>query len=281
MTIKDVEERTGLSRSNIRFYEKEKLIEPSRNESNGYRDYSENDVENIKKIAYLRTLGISVEDIRNIISEKVTLQEMLEKQKEVLKNQITDLNKAKLMCEKMLDEESISYEKLQVEQYVIDLHDYWKDNRTVFKLDSVSFLYIWGSMLTWTMITSLCLIIGALSYSKLPTEIPVQWSKGVATSLVNKNWIFICPVICIIIRYLLKPFIYAKLQMNNYYGEIITEYLTNYMCFIVLSVEIFSILFTFGVVKSVVVLLFVDTAIFIGLLVVGMVKMDLRGKEVL
>lgn len=281
MTIKDVEERTGLSRSNIRFYEKEKLIEPSRNESNGYRDYSENDVENIKKIAYLRTLGISVEDIRNIISEKVTLQEMLEKQKEVLKNQITDLNKAKLMCEKMLDEESISYEKLQVEQYVTDFHDYWKDNRTVFKLDSVSFLYIWGSMLTWTMITALCLIIGDLSYSKLPTEIPVQWRKGVATSLVNKNWIFICPVICIIIRYLLKPFIYAKLQMNNYYGEIITEYLTNYMCFIVLSVEIFSILFTFGVVKSVVVLLFVDTAIFIGLLVVGLVKMDLRGKEVL
>lgn len=281
MTIKEVEERTGLSRSNIRFYEKEKLIEPSRNESNGYRDYSENDVENIKKIAYLRTLGISIEDIRSIISEKVTLQEMLEKQKEVLKNQITDLNKAKLMCEKMPDEESISYEKLQVEQYVTDLHDYWKDNRTVFKLDSVSFLYIWGSMLTWTMITSLCLIIGALSYSKLPTEIPVQWSKGVATSLVNKNWIFICPVICIIIRYLLKPFIYAKLQMNNYYGEIITEYLTNYMCFIVLSVEIFSILFTFGVVKSVVVLLFVDTAIFIGLLVVGLVKMDLRGKEVL
>ena len=281
MTIKDVEERTGLSRSNIRFYEKEKLIEPSRNESNGYRDYSENDVQNIKKIAYLRTLGISIEDIRNIISEKVTLQEMLEKQKEVLKNQITDLNKAKLMCEKMLDEGSISYEKLQVEQYVTDFHDYWKDNRTVFKLDSVSFLYIWGSMLTWTMITSLCLIIGALSYSKLPTEIPVQWSKGVATSLVNKNWIFICPVICIIIRYLLKPFIYAKLQMNNYYGEIITEYLTNYMCFIVLSVEIFSILFTFGVVKSVVVLLFVNTAVFMGLLVVGLTKMDLRGKEIL
>lgn len=281
MTIKDVEKRTGLSRSNIRFYEKEKLIEPSRNESNGYRDYSENDVENIKKIAYLRTLGISIEDIRSIISEKVTLREMIVKQNKVLKSQITDLNKAKFMCEKMLDEESISYEKLQVEQYVTDLHDYWEDNQTVFKLDSVSFLYIWGSMLTWTTITALCLIIGVLSYSKLPTEIPVQWSKGVATSLVNKNWIFICPVICIIIRYLLKPFIHAKLQMDNYYGEIITEYLTNYMCFIVLSVESFSILFTFGVVKSVVVLLFLDTAIFIGLLAVGLVKMDLRGKEVL
>ena len=278
MTIKEVEEQTSLSRSNIRFYEKEKLIEPSRNESNGYKDYSENDVENIKKIAYLRTLGISIEDIRSIISEKVTLQEIIEKQNEVLKNQITDLNKAKLMCEKMLEEKSISYEKLQVEQYVTELQDYWKDNQTVFKLDSVSFLYIWGSMLTWTTITALCLIIGVLSYSKLPTEIPVQWSNGVATSLVNKNWIFIYPVICIIIRYLLKPFIYAKLQMNNYYGEIITEYLTNYMCFIVLSVEVFSILFTFGVVKNIVMLLFVNTVVFIGLLVVGLTKMDLRGK---
>ena len=278
MTIKEVEEQTSLSRSNIRFYEKEKLIEPSRNESNGYKDYSENDVENIKKIAYLRTLGISIEDIRSIISEKVTLQEIIEKQNEVLKNQITDLNKAKLMCEKMLEEKSISYEKLQVEQYVTELQDYWKDNQTVFKLDSVSFLYIWGSMLTWTTITALCLIIGVLSYSKLPTEIPVRWSNGVATSLVNKNWIFIYPVICIIIRYLLKPFIYAKLQMNNYYGEIITEYLTNYMCFIVLSTEIFSILFTFGVVKNIVMLLFVNTVVFIGLLVVGLTKMDLRGK---
>ena len=281
MTIKEVEERTSLSRSNVRFYEKEKLIEPSRNEKNGYRDYSENDVENIKKIAYLRTLGISIEDIRRIMSEKVTLQEMVEKQNEVLKNQMIDLDKARFMCEKMLEEESISYEKLQVEQYVTELEDYWNDHQAVFKLDSVSFLYIWGSMLTWTIIIVLCLMIGGFSYSKLPTEIPVQWSNGVATSLVNKNWIFICPVLCIVIRYLLKPFIYVKLQMNNYYGDIITEYLTNYMCFIVLSIEIFSILFTFGVVKSIVLLLFVNTVVFIGLLVVGLTKMDLRGKEFL
>ena len=281
MTIKEVEERTSLSRSNVRFYEKEKLIEPSRNEKNGYRDYSENDVENIKKIAYLRTLGISIEDIRRIMSEKVTLQEMVEKQNEVLKNQMIDLDKARFMCEKMLEEESISYEKLQVEQYVTELEDYWNDHQAVFKLDSVSFLYIWGSMLTWTIIIVLCLMIGGFSYSKLPTEIPVQWSNGVATSLVNKNWIFICPVLCIVIRYLLKPFIYVKLQMNNYHGEIVTEYLRNYMCFIVLSIEIFSILFTFGVVKSIVLLLFVNTVVFIGLLVVGLTKMDLRGKEFL
>lgn len=55
MTIKDVEQKTGLGRSNIRFYEKEKLIEPVKNINNGYKDYSQEDVDKIKKIAYLRT----------------------------------------------------------------------------------------------------------------------------------------------------------------------------------------------------------------------------------
>ena len=85
MTIKEVEKLTGLSRSNVRFYEKEKLIVPVRNERNGYRDYSNSDIENIKKIAYLRTLGISVEDIRSIISGNVSLREVIQKQNKILK----------------------------------------------------------------------------------------------------------------------------------------------------------------------------------------------------
>ena len=58
MTIKEMEQLTGLKRSNIRFYEKEKLITPTRNESNGYREYTKEDAENIKKIAYLRTAAL-------------------------------------------------------------------------------------------------------------------------------------------------------------------------------------------------------------------------------
>lgn len=41
MTIKEAEERTGLARSNIRFYEKEGLVQPERNPQNGYREYDE------------------------------------------------------------------------------------------------------------------------------------------------------------------------------------------------------------------------------------------------
>ncbi len=64
MTIKEAEERTGLARSNIRFYEKEGLVQPERNPQNGYREYTEENIEDIRKIAYLRTLGISIETIR-------------------------------------------------------------------------------------------------------------------------------------------------------------------------------------------------------------------------
>ena len=277
MTIKEVEEQTGLSRSNVRFYEKEKLITPARNESNGYRDYSGSDIENIKKIAYLRTLGISIEDIRNVMEEKAPLREVLQKQNDMLNGQIADLNRAKILCEKMLDAENMEYDDLKVEQYVTELEDYWNDNRPVFKVDSVSFLYIWGSFVTWAVITIVCLLTALLSYANLPQEIPVQWSDGQASSLVNKIFIFAYPAVCIVIRYLIRPVIYAKLRMNNRYEEIIAEYLSNYMCFIVLSAEVFSVLFIYGVVKNIVAVLAVDTAVFIGLLIAGLIRMDLKG----
>ena len=280
MTIKEVEKQTGLTRSNIRFYEKEKLIEPTRNDKNGYRDYSESDIENIKKIAYLRTLEISIEEIRNIMSDKVSLTEIIEKQAATIQTQIEGLNKAKTMCEKMLEAGNVSFDELQVEKYVADLETYWNDNKSVFKLDTVSFLYMWGSLVTWAVIATLCLVVGIVSYAKLPPEIPVQWSEGMVTSLVSKKFIFAYPLACIIIRILLRPFLYVRLVMHNIYGEIITEYLSNYMCFIALSVEVFSILFTNGLVKSILTVLIVDTVLLMGILILGITKIGLLGKRV-
>ena len=279
MTIKEVEEHTGLTRSNIRFYEKEKLIKPIRNDQNGYRDYSESDVENIKKIAYLRTLEISIEDIRNIMSDKVSLIEIIEKQAATIQTQIEGLNKARTMCERMLEDGNVSFDELQVEKYVADFETYWNYNKPVFKLDSVSFLYLWSSLIAWTVITSLCLLVGILSYTNLPPEIPVQWNHGIAVSFVNKNFIFIFPLACFIIRIWLRPVIYVRYLMNNPYGELIREYLSNYLCFIALSLELFSILFVHGVLKSVVAVLLVDTVALIGILIVGITKIGLLGKR--
>lgn len=280
MTIREAEERTGLTRSNIRFYEKERLVEPSRNDQNGYREYSEDDIERLKKIAFLRTMEISIEDIRDIISDKKSLTAVLEKQNAVLQKHIENLNKAKALCEKMLEAENVSFEELQIERYVADLQSYWNNNKSIFKLDSVHFLYIWGSFITWIGIAALCLIISILFFAKLPPEIPVQWNKGLVNTLVDKRFIFAYPIACIVIRILLRPILYAKLAMRIPYGELITEYLSNYMCFIALSAQVFTILFIYGLVRSIATVFIVDTVVLISILIVGINKMDLLGKRV-
>ncbi len=45
MNTQQVEQMTGISRQNIRYYEKEGLLSPKRDEGNGYRIYSREDVE--------------------------------------------------------------------------------------------------------------------------------------------------------------------------------------------------------------------------------------------
>lgn len=275
MTIKEAEKRTGLTRSNIRFYEKEKLIVPSRNNNNGYRDYSEADIDNLKKIAYLRTLEIPVEEIRRIISGTVPMEQVIKKQVEVIGEQIRSLSRAKTMCEKMLESGKISYEELQIEKYLTDPETYWGENKAVLKPDSVSFLFLWGSFMTWSAITLICLMIGILSYAKLPEVIPVQWSHGMAVLWVDKVFVFAYPLACILLRFFIRPIIYMRLLMNRPYGEPVTEYLTNYLCFVALSVELFSVLFVFGFVKSVVAVIAMDTAVFLGILLLAMVKTGL------
>ena len=64
MLIRELEHETGLDRATIRFYEKEGLITPKRAE-NGYRNYSQEDAAELKKIALLRELGVTLETIRN------------------------------------------------------------------------------------------------------------------------------------------------------------------------------------------------------------------------
>lgn len=188
MTIKEVEQITGLTRSNIRFYEKEKLISPGRNASNGYREYSEEDIKTIKKVAYLRTLGISVEDIRRISSKEANLYDVVKAQRQCLNKQLSELENAKIMCERMLSSnEKINYENLDIEQYVTDVKDYWSKNDNVLKLDSVNFFYMWGGNITWGILTILSLLVAVFSIGHLPAEIPIQWSGGTVSSFVNFN----------------------------------------------------------------------------------------------
>lgn len=274
MTIKQVEENTGLTRSIIRFYEKEGLLEITRNESNGYRDYSQEDVEILKKIAYLRTLEVTIEDIKLTKEGKLSLGQVLSKQRKALDKKIDALGKSKLLCEKMLSEGEVHFEDLHIEKYVLDEKTYWKENKDILKLDAVSFSNIWGGTIVWIVLTVICALLTVISFIFMPERMPVQWSDGEATSYVSKAFIFAYPIALVIIRYILKPIIYSKIEINAFYRDMITAYVVNSLCFLTISIEIFTILFTYGIFKNIVVMLVTEGLLLIGLMIVGLLKMS-------
>ena len=89
MTIKELERRTGLPRTSIRFYEQEELLHPERKENN-YRDYSEEDVRTLKKIKLLRRLSLDLEDIRRLQAGELPLGQALSEQALVLEGDRAD-----------------------------------------------------------------------------------------------------------------------------------------------------------------------------------------------
>ncbi len=66
MLISDVCRQTGLTRKAVEYYIEQGLLRPSAQE-NGYRSFSEADVERLKRIAVLRTLDVSAAQIREIL----------------------------------------------------------------------------------------------------------------------------------------------------------------------------------------------------------------------
>ena len=77
MQIKEVQEKLKISSYTLRYYEKMGLIQPYRDE-NGYRNYSEEDIHKIERIMFLRDINVPIEDIKDILNNKVTFQDVLE-----------------------------------------------------------------------------------------------------------------------------------------------------------------------------------------------------------
>lgn len=84
MKIGEAAKCTGLSISNIRFYEKKKLLDPKRDDENQYRDYTPEDIERLKKIVIFRKLDIPIETIQAIFNKQMSIKAALENQEEEL-----------------------------------------------------------------------------------------------------------------------------------------------------------------------------------------------------
>lgn len=68
-----------MTRANIRYYEEEGLLKPIRNQENNYREYSEENIRSLERIKVLRTLGISIADIKKLNDGNISMKEIMDK----------------------------------------------------------------------------------------------------------------------------------------------------------------------------------------------------------
>ena len=106
LKINQAAELVNITSKNIRFYEDQGLVDPSRNPANGYREYSLIDVEQLKKIKLLRSLGVSCDSIRKMNQGELSLERCMRERLRELDESAKGLDHMKAICTLMADEEA-------------------------------------------------------------------------------------------------------------------------------------------------------------------------------
>ncbi len=115
MNTKQMEELTGITRQNIRYYERQGLLEPARDAGNAYRDYSDEDVRRLKLIKILRMLDMPLKEIGQVLDGTLPLKEAAARQQEALLRQQKQIQAAVEVCANIRKEKS---EAIDVDSYL-------------------------------------------------------------------------------------------------------------------------------------------------------------------
>ncbi len=116
MRIGEIAEKTGLSISNIRFYEKKGLIGPEREQESKYRNYTEADLERLKRIILFRKMDLPVEVIGKILEGEVSAKEALEQQLAELMIKQQALQSTIDLCSKVVSDRAFA--EIDTEYYL-------------------------------------------------------------------------------------------------------------------------------------------------------------------
>ena len=108
-----MEEKTGISRSNIRFYEAEGLICPNRRE-NGYRDYSEENAEVLMKVKLLRSMEVPLDHVKAVVFGEKRLNDVLNELEAELDRRQAHQDRARLIL-RQLRQSSTEFDSLDPE----------------------------------------------------------------------------------------------------------------------------------------------------------------------
>lgn len=104
----------------LRYYEKEKLLIPSFVDGNGYRYYDAIQLLDLAKIISLRQIGLSIEEIKQVLDGK-DLNKVLNIRKKVVENELNEYKYQLYKINYILEERDMKYEVITKElpEYVV------------------------------------------------------------------------------------------------------------------------------------------------------------------
>ena len=120
MRIKEVEELVGITKKNIRFYEKEGLLNPGRELENSYRDYTEDDIRRLQIIKLLRKMDMPISSISDVLEHRISLHEALHLHALLLEEQRRGIANAQRIC-RLINEDGAELETLDTERYMEEI----------------------------------------------------------------------------------------------------------------------------------------------------------------
>ncbi len=120
MKIYQVEELVGITKKNIRFYEEQGLLCPSRNPENDYREYSLADVKILEKIKLLRKLSVPIEEIRLLQKGQLSFVQSMTQQIERIEKEQQNAEVMKGLCIRLRDE-AVDINALDASQYLMEM----------------------------------------------------------------------------------------------------------------------------------------------------------------
>lgn len=91
MNIKEASERTGVSSTAIRYYEKELLIPAIDRSETGNREIDDRIIRRINFVKQMRAAGMSIENLRKYIQLFDSQEENDQEQQDLLREQLTEM----------------------------------------------------------------------------------------------------------------------------------------------------------------------------------------------
>lgn len=276
LTIKEVENLLQIDRANIRYYEKEGLLVTKRNPINGYRDYSDGNIECLKKIIFLRNLGISIEVIRNFQKGTESIKNVLLKHKENLKEQSQKLDITIEICEELIKTENITFDNLKLDEYSFYKE---KDNRIILK-DTIANLYaIKDLVIPWILII-FSIIIALVSYPLLPEKVATDWYGFVATQETNRIVIFLFPFamafITVFAKAMISNMIYFRMPHYLFFVDKIAGYVSIFTAIIIFTYQMYIVLYMGGMKSNFYRIIFTEILVSVVIVIVSLLHNKIK-----